>query len=85
MKNINIRLEAPILPAGASISADIDREADLELLTKAVVKVFEEAEKSRVDLPGYRNLIDRVQHIERLAISALPSDAKLDIANRSRA
>ncbi len=85
MKNINIRLEAPILPAGSFISADIDRADDLDLLTKAIAKVFEEAEKSRVDLPGYRNVLDRITFIEKAVIEGLPPYTKLEIANRNPA
>lgn len=85
MKNINIRLEAPILPAGSFISADIEGETDLDLLSKAIAKVFEEAEKSRVDLPGYRNVLDRLAFIEKAVVSGLPPYTKLDIANRNPA
>ena len=81
MKNVHIHLGPPILPAGASIDADIEKADDLELLTKAIAKVFEEAEKSRVDLPGYRNVLDRIAFIEKAVVSGLPSYTKLDIAN----
>lgn len=77
-----IRLEAPILPEGAAINAEVSRQEDLDFLTKAIVKVFEEAEKSRVDLPGYRNVVERIAFIEKAVIEGLPPYTKLDIANK---
>ena len=82
--NIKITLEAPVLPEGTSIWVDVSRQEDLDFLTKAIVKVFEEAEKSRVDLPGYRGLIERVGEIEKLALAGLQAHTKLEIANNSR-
>lgn len=84
MKNVHIHLGPPILPSGASIDADIEKADDLDLLTKAIAKVFEEAEKSRVDLPGYRNVLDRIAFIEKAVIEGLPPYTKLDIANKGK-
>lgn len=84
MKNIHIHLGPPILPSGASIDADIEKADDLDLLTKAIAKVFEEAEKSRVDLPGYRDAMARLAFIEKAVVEGLPPYTKLEIANKAK-
>ena len=80
--NIRIRLQEPILSEGVILDADVSRQEDLDFMSKAIVKVFEEAEKSRVDLPGYRNVVERIAFIEKAVIEGLPPYTKLDIANK---
>ena len=81
--NIRIRLQDPILPQGAIIDADIAREADLDLLNKVIVKVYEEAEMARVPVPGVRLLEARLQKILKAVTDGLPPEVKLDIANKA--
>lgn len=80
---INIRLESPILPEGAAINAEVKNQTDLDFLTKAILKVYEEADIARVPTPGYRLLSERVGRIEKAVLDSLPPLSKLEIANEA--
>jgi len=81
--NIHIRLASPILPEGAIIDADISRTDDLTMLSDAIVKVYEEADKSRVPTPGIRLLEQKVDRMVKAVMDGLPPEVKLDIANKA--
>jgi hypothetical protein len=82
--NINIRLAEPILPEGAVITADISRTDDLTMLSEAILKVFEEADKSRVPTSALRLLEGRVALMMKAITDGLPPEVKLDIANKAK-
>lgn len=79
-----INLQAPILPEGVTITADInngDLTAGLDRLKQAITFVHDEADVNRTATPGERSLTNRLDKFEKLIISGLDPATKLGIAN----
>jgi hypothetical protein len=84
--SITVHLTDPILPSGATITAEFssgDAPGDLKYLAAFIDGLYAESDKSRDTSPGERALVSRLEQIEKAILNSLPADQKLAIANEA--